>query len=103
MKLNVIGVKRIKGTSTKTGNAFDMCRLFALVPITPQGGKTLIQGHGFELAEMELDPNSLPNFSRLSFPVELELSTDTRPFMGKLETVVTGFVPAAAAPKQVNG
>lgn len=99
MKLNVIGVKRIKGTSSKTGNPFDMCRLFALVPITSQGGKTLIQGHGFELAEMELDPDSLSTFSRLSFPCELELSTDTRPFMGKLETVVIGFVPAAATPK----
>jgi hypothetical protein len=104
MKLNVIGVKRIKGTSSKTGNVFDMCRLFALVPITSQGGKTLIQGHGFELAEMELDPAALVSFSKLSFPVDLELQTDTRPYMGKLESVVTGFFPIqASAPKAVNG
>lgn len=99
MKLNVIGVKRIKGTSSKTGNEFDMCRLFALVPITPAGGKTLIQGFGFELAEMELDPSALESFRGVSFPAELELTTDTRPFMGKLETVITGFVSPAAVSK----
>lgn len=103
MKLNVIGVKRIKGTSSKTGNEFDMCRLFALVPITPAGGKTLIQGFGFELAEMELDPAALQSFRQIGFPVELELTTDTRPFMGKLETVITGFVSPAPALKSANG
>lgn len=97
MKLNVIGVKRIKGTSSKTGNDFDMCRLFALVPITPASGKTTIEGFGFELAEMELEHSALSSFSRVSFPALLELTTDTRPYMGKLETVVTGFVASARA------
>lgn len=104
MKLNVIGVKRIQGKSSKTGNDFDMCRIFALVPISPLSGKTNIQGFGFELAEMELDPEALLSFSRVSFPAMLELQTDTRPFMGKLESVVTGFTPvSASAPKAVNG
>lgn len=93
MKLQVMGVKRVKGTSSKTGNDFDICRLFALVPVTPASGKTLIQGFGFELAEMELAPECLPSFGRLTFPVELELQTDTKPFMGKLESVVIGFTP----------
>lgn len=104
MKLNVIGVKRIQGKSSKTGNDFDMCRIFALVPVTALSGKTNIQGFGFELAEMELDPAALSSFSRISFPAMLELETDTRPYMGKLESVVTGFAPVAAvAPKLANG
>lgn len=104
MKLNVIGVKRIQGKSSKTGNDFDMCRIFALVPISPLSGKTNIQGFGYELAEMELEPSALAMFSRVTFPAMLELETDTRPFMGKLESVVTGFAQvAAAAPKVVNG
>lgn len=104
MKLNVIGVKRIKGTSSKTGNEFDMCRLFALVPIQPSVGaaKTLIQGHGFELAEMELDPAALVQFAKIDFPATLDLITDTRPYMGKLESYVTGF-NAAPALKTANG
>lgn len=96
MKLHILGVKRIKGISSKSGNDFDMCRIFAMVPISPMTGKTTVTGHGFELAEMELDPASMRQFSTLAFPVELELTTDSRPFMGKLETVVTGFVGAAA-------
>lgn len=97
MKLHVLGVKRIQGTSSKTGNEFDMCRLFAMVPIEPNGGKTKIQGFGFELAEMELDPAALPKFNNLTFPCTLELLTDSRPFMGKLETVVVGFNTVAKA------
>jgi hypothetical protein len=73
-----------------------------LVPIIPINGKTNIHGFGFELAEMELDPACLSSFSRVSFPAMLELETDTRPYMGKLESVVTGFnslvVPASNQP-----
>jgi len=92
MKLNVLGVKRISGTSTKTGNEFDMCNLLAAVPIQVGGGKSVsIQGFGFEVAELPLEPSALALFSSIKFPVVLDLETDSRPYMGKLETFVTGI------------
>lgn len=92
MKIHVIGVKRVKGTSSKTGNDFDMCRLFGMVPITAGGSaKTSVSGFGFEVAEMELDPEAIDTFAKVSFPAMLDLETDSRPFMGKFETVVVGY------------
>jgi len=104
MKLNVLGVKRVKGKA-KSGSDFDMCRLFAMVPIDPVHSEKIdITGSGFELAEMELDPAALLSFSSLTFPVEIELQTDTRPYRGKLESVVTGFLPVKVqAARASNG
>lgn len=97
MKMTVLGVKRVKGISSKTGNDFDMCRLIGMVPVSPtSNSKVTISGHGFEVAEVELDPDSLPQFSTLKFPAQLDLTTDSRPFMGKFETVVTGFLAPVA-------
>lgn len=98
MKLTVLGVKRIQGTSSKTGNPFDMCNLIALTPIAPFSGKVTVQGFGFETMEVSLDPNGLAAFAAYQgkFPATLELETESQPFMGKLETVVTGIKSSVA-------
>lgn len=98
MKLTVIGVKRIKGDKSKAGNPFDICMLFALVPIEMVSNEKMqVTGGGFELAEIPLDTDAIPAFQKLSFPVQLDLQTDTRPRFGKFESVVTGFTPVAKA------
>jgi hypothetical protein len=99
MKIQVLGVKRIKGTSKKTGNDFDMCFLYGMVPVQVGGSDAVkITGHGFEVAQMELDPEALEAFKSVNFPAQLELQTDSRPFMGEFKTVVCGFEkPAPAA------
>lgn len=95
MKLQVLGVKRISGKSSKTGNDFDMCNLIGVVPVqTGTGKSTAIVGYGFETAEVPLDPEALPQFSAVKFPTLLDLETDSRPYMGKLETFVTGICKA---------
>lgn len=92
MKLNVLGVKRISGNSAKTGNDFDMCNVFGIVPLQIGGGKSVkVEGYGYEVAELPLDPAALPLFASVKFPAVLELETDSRPYMGKLETFVTGI------------
>lgn len=97
MKLQVQGVKRVIGTAKATGQPFDMCTLFAMVPIeTVSSAKITVQGAGFELAEINLDADSLPQFLGLSYPLVLDLVTDSRPYRGKFETVVTGFHPIVA-------
>jgi len=98
MKLNVIGIKRIKGDKSKAGNPYDICSLFAMVPIELASNEKLtITGKGFELAEMPLDPESMPLFEKVNFPQELNLQMDSRPRFGKFESVCVGF--DAVSPK----
>lgn len=98
MKINVLGVKRITGTSSKTGNEFDMCRIYGMVPVQVGGSqKVSITGYGFEVAEMELEPEALEAFKAVKYPALLDLKTDSRPYMGEFKTFVTGFEPVAPA------
>lgn len=72
MKLNVLGVKRISGTSSKTGNDFDMCNLLGIVPVQTGGGKAVrIEGYGYEVAELPLDQSALALFAGIKFPSSL--------------------------------
>jgi hypothetical protein len=98
MKLNVLGVKRIHGTSSKSGNDFDMCNVFGIVPVQTGGGKsTKVEGYGLEVAELPLDPACMDQFKQWEgkYPLQLDLETDSRPYMGKLETFVIGVKEVA--------
>jgi hypothetical protein len=100
MKLNVLGVKRISGTSSKSGNEFDMCNVLGIVPVNTGGGKSVkVEGYGYEVAELPLDPSMLHVFAGIKFPAVLDLETDSRPYMGKLETFVVGILPGSSAVK----
>jgi len=93
MKMTVSGVQRMAGTS-KAGNQFDMCQLFALVPIENRTGKITTSGHGLHEMEIPMDAAALPHFANLKFPITLELEMEPRPRNGRVETVVTGIVAA---------
>lgn len=97
MKLQVLGVKRVSGTS-KAGSAFDICSVIAMVAVDVAANEKIqVVGYGFEVAEIPLDPACLPQFASCKFPSSMDLKTDTRPFRGKLETFVTGIEGAPAA------
>lgn len=93
MKHLVAGVKRVFGEG-KNGH-FDMANAVILVPIEPgkvgKAGQVEIQGHGFEVVEMELDETALSAFQAVKFPVELDLETDQRVYRGEFKTFVTGI------------
>ena len=99
MQILVCGAKRIYGTSSKSGNEFDMCNLIGLVPVSTASGKqTKVEGFGLEPAEIPLDPAALSSLRQFQgrFPLTLEVETDSRPYMGKLETFIVGVrVPVA--------
>ena len=99
MQILVCGAKRIYGTSSKSGNEFDMCNLVGLVPVSTQSGKqTKVEGCGLEPAEIPLDPGVLLSLRKFEgrFPLILEVETDSRPYMGKLESFVVGVrIPVA--------
>ena len=104
MKLRIVGVKRIKGDKSKAGNPFDMPRLFAQIPIeTISNDKVTITGKGFEIAEVPFDPEVEADFLKLDFPNEglvLDLKMDSRPYMGKFESICVGYEPITPAIKK---
>ena len=94
MKTTVLGVKRIEGTAKVSGNPFDMCRLFCMVPIEQASGKTKVSGFGYELGEMELLPESLASFASVKFPAQLDLMVEQKFMFGEFKSFVTGLLAA---------
>lgn len=102
MKVTVIGVKRVKGVSAKNGSDFDMGMVMVLAPIDPvNNAKLQVSGHGYEVAEMALDPQAVEQFSGMRFPSEIELLTEARARQGQYVTYVVGV--ARPGVKVANG
>ena len=63
MKLNIIGIKRIKGDKSKAGNPYDICSIFGLVPIeTSSTEKMQVTGKGYEIAEVPPNEGTVKRF-----------------------------------------
>lgn len=90
-KMMVVGVKRIQGVAKESKNPFDMCRLYCLVPIDAGAGKVQVSGHGFEVGEMQLEPEAMAQFSALRFPTQVELRIEQRFVFGEFRSVVVGL------------
>jgi hypothetical protein len=98
MKAIVCGVKNVKGVSTKSGSpvAFDICNVMLLQTVENMANeKVTVTGHGFEVAEMRLDPGCISQFVGLKFPAQVELETEPVPFRGRIEVKVVGLKKAA--------
>jgi hypothetical protein len=82
MKVLVLGVVRISGTSTKTGTPkpYDITRVTYGVPVTEvhTENRTLI-GSGYESQDLDLDPAALPVFQDVKFPTVLDLDVQPNP------------------------
>lgn len=95
MKMPVIGVKKVQGIAKVSGDPFTITRLLCLVPVENVNLKSVqISGFGSEVAELELAPEALAQFGKLT-PGNvqlLDLATETRHVRGKFETVVVGLV-----------
>lgn len=94
MKAHCIGVSRQHGNSKKTGKPYDMARIYILQPIEVMANQDFSrEGFGFQVVEIDVDSGCLPRFAGVKFPAHLDLSTTDRVFMGRIQTVVTGFIP----------
>jgi hypothetical protein len=96
MQMHVLGCKRVKGVAKASGNDFDMNMLIVRVPIETrkptEKSKLLVDGAGYETADVEMAPEALPAFLALQgkYPLDLELLMDQRFFMGQFKTFVVG-------------
>lgn len=78
------------------GQDYSISSLTILVPFEPrtwdnQNGTGSSRGFGLDSTEIELDPNALSQFGKLTFPVMLELETRTDYRRSGAVSVVTGF------------
>ena len=105
MKIQVLGVKRLAGIAKESGNPFEMCTLLAVVPIEQVSGKNFsVQGYGYEVGEMDVDPDALKQFENHKYPCVMDLTTET--VMGrnnKLSQIVTGTTTQPAVKSVSNG
>lgn len=95
MKCYVAGGQNMTGLSKATKSPFSMPRLFILSPVENVNSANIqIQGFGYKMAEIEVDPVALSQFALLKYPCVLDLETGAVERRGKLETIVTGIVPS---------
>lgn len=100
MRLNIIGIKRIKGDKSKAGNPYDICSVFGLVPIEISSSEKMqVSGNGYEIAEVPFDPQlfDMPAFGTLKFPQLIDLKMDSRPRFGRFESIAIGYEVAPKA------
>lgn len=96
MKLHVIGVSRITGTSQKTQKPYDMAKLLCLQDVQISAKEHYQRaGFGFEVCEVDLDPSALSQFSQVKFPAVLECRTDNVMRFGRMQSLVVGLDKAA--------
>lgn len=104
MKIQVLGVKRMHGTAKESGNQFDMASLYAVLPIEQlSGAKFSVEGFGYEVGEMPLEPAAIKQFENFKFPCALELTLDAVLYKGKISQVVTGTTTPAPVKAVSNG
>lgn len=94
MKMQVVGITRIAGVSSKSGKPrpYDMPKVVCLQPVQIQKKEAYERsGFGYEPLEVDLDPEAFESFSQVKFPCVLELITDSRALFGRLQTICVGF------------
>lgn len=92
MKVQAIGVKRMSGIGKDSGRAFDFSRLSILRPIEVAATeKFQLAGYGFEVSDLDLANEAMPQFAQVKFPCALELIVDTIPGRQGLRSMVVGI------------
>lgn len=95
MEATLIGVSRNSGT--KNTREYDMARVIILVPAESREGTTKlgdpykVQSYGLDTAELDLSISAIPKFEKLTYPITLNLETDSEVRYGRVQSVVTGF------------
>lgn len=92
MRVQAIGVKRMRGIGKESGRRFDFARLEILRGIEVAASeKFSIEGYGYETTKLDLAIDAVPKFNEVRFPATLELVVDTVPGRNGLRSVVVGF------------
>lgn len=92
MKAQILGIKHITGISKEKGTPFTLCNALIALPIENlTNANVQITGYGFDVSEMAVLPEALPQFSGLKYPCSVELVLDLAAYRGKVDTVISGI------------
>lgn len=93
MRVTALGAYFMKGTSKKSGAAYDMAKLVIRAPIEMVATATMQKGgYGFQTNELDLEPEAIKHFN-FNFPlegVELDLEVGAVVQYGRLQSIITG-------------
>lgn len=90
MRILVFGAMHMRGKSARTGEAYDMARLYVASDIRPATKDAYTRvGCGFEAAEVDCEPEVVAALVGRTFPAMLTLETENRLQGGKLVPRVT--------------
>ncbi|PHR16504.1 MAG: hypothetical protein COA38_21780 [Fluviicola sp.] len=99
MKVLVLGAQRMHGVGRESGNPYDMKQLFIAAPQSPvQTENRVLIPIGLTQSVIDLSEDGFKQFhmAQLSYPVELDVTTDTEFRNGRAVPVVIGFKQKAA-------
>lgn len=95
MQATVIGVTRMTGVGKESKAKYDMVRALILNPITPFEKENFKrEGVGFEVLEVEMAIEAMPQFSGVKFPYACALDIQQRVAGGKLNSYIVGVLNA---------
>lgn len=98
MRVTALGAYKMKGTSRKTGAAYEMAKL--VIRSTQETAVTSVMqriGFGYGTNELDLDPQCIDKFN-LSYPpegLELDLEIGNVVQFGRLQSLIVGCYPVA--------
>jgi len=96
MRVQAIGVKRMSGIGKDSRKPFDFSRLTILRQIEIVANETFqLSGYGYEVSDLDLSNDAIPQFAQVKFPANLDLVVDTVPGRSGLRSVVVGLKQAA--------
>lgn len=93
MRVTAFGAYFMKGTSKKSGAAYDMAKLVIRQPIEMVSTATMQKGgYGYQTTELDVEPEALKQFN-FNFPpegIELDLIVGAKVQYGRLQSIITG-------------
>lgn len=80
MKVQFLNATHRKGTSAKTGKAYDMAMVNYVVPVQPSVSEKMVyMGYGCEARELPLSPDVLPQFAQVKVGDFVDLIVEPDP------------------------
>lgn len=80
MKVQFLNATHRKGTSAKTGKAYDMAMVVYAVPVSPSVSEKMVyMGYGCETRELPLDARILPEFAKINVGDFVDLMVEPDP------------------------
>ena len=95
MKVQILGITRMKGVGKKSQQPYDMCNIKAAIPQENVNTDSMKKnGYGFDVAEIRADPQCIESFRDLKFPCMVTLKLEQEFRYGKMEQICVGFSQA---------